>query len=83
MNQHAAFIPDVAIAQDNQVARAVIWKPLLPDGVYTWIVTGPCWSTYEETDAADTLDAAKKAVDERVMKIIEEEFELEPLHPLG
>lgn len=80
-NQRAHFI--VWRLRDNQVAKGVIWKPILPNGVYTWTVTGPCWSTYEETDSETTLEAAQKTVDERVWTIIEQEFRPEYVHPMG
>jgi hypothetical protein len=80
-NQRAHFI--VWRLQDNQVAKATVWKPIIPNGKYIWTVIGPCWSTYEETEAELTLPEAKKAVELRVMKIIEEEFRPEYVAPLG
>ena len=78
-NQHVHFI--VFRLRENQVAQAGCRT--IDGRVYRWAVTGPCWSTYQEQGRADSLEEAKKAVDTRVMKIIEEEFEPEPVHPMG
>ena len=88
-NKHAHFIR--FRESDCQVAQATI-KALSDDdcreawvayGSYKWRVTGPCWSTYHAAAIVRTLDEAKKAVDERVMKIIAEEFQPEYVNPLG
>ena len=77
-NQHAHFIQFRAV--DNKVATATIF----PLGErFVWKVNGPCWSTYEAEGIVDTLDMAKQAVDERVIKVIEEEFQPEYVPPLG
>jgi hypothetical protein len=79
-NKYAHFI--VFRERDNKVATGIIYdhrsfvkRPGI--ALVEWRVNGPCWSTYEDAGTVMTLDEAKKAVDERVMKIIEEEFEHE------
>jgi hypothetical protein len=78
-NRHCYFI--VFRVPEDRVARGLIRET--GDGTFQWEVTGPCWSTYEEKGVADTLLFAKQAVNERVMKIIAEEFKEEYVHPLG
>ncbi len=79
-NRYGHFI--VFRERDNQVARASIHQTPI-NGLLRWIVMGPCWTTYQETGLVPTLEEAKQAVDERVMKIIAEEFKLEYINPVG
>jgi hypothetical protein len=78
-NQYAHFI--VFRDPDARVATGTV-KPST-DGTLQWQVKGPCWSSFEEEGAAATLDAAKSAVDQRVLAIIKQEFKPEYIPPLG
>lgn len=85
-NRHAHFI--VFRDSDDRVATGIVKSAVIEidehsHSVAVWRVNGPCWSTYEKTGTADSLDEAKKAVDEQVMAIIEEEFKPEYIPPLG
>jgi len=77
-NQHCHFIQFRDC--DDKVATATIF----PLGErFVWKINGPCWSAYEKSGIATSLDEAKQAIDQQAMAIVAEEFAPEPVHPLG
>lgn len=47
------------------------------DGTFSWAVIGPCWSLYQEKGVSQGLEDAQREVDERVGKVIAQEYKEE------
>lgn len=77
-NRHASYI--IFRNRDDKVADAKIFQQ---GDAFQWRVTGPCWSTYDESGTSLSLEEARAECDQRVMKLIEHELKAEFVNPMG
>ena len=78
-NQYTHYLV-FRIPEDRALARAIIQ---LKEKTFVFVVTGPCWTTYQDRGEAATFEIAKSECERRVDAIIQEEMHEEYVHPLG
>lgn len=78
---HNAFIHYLVFREQEDRVVTVAIRP--QNGVYDFVVYGPCWSTFEARGSATTLESAKEQCQRHVNQIICEEFRQEYLPVLG